>query len=31
MYIYQPARAGFDTRSIFKWTLTGLNKEFSFF
>ena len=24
------ARAGFDTRSIFKWSLTGLNSEFSF-
>ena len=24
------ARAGYDTRSIFKWTLTGLNSEFSF-
>ena len=25
------ARAGYDTRSIFKRTLTGLNSEFSFF
>ena len=24
------ARAGYDTRSIFKWSLTGLNSEFSF-
>ena len=24
------ARAGYDTRSIFKWSLTGLNTEFSF-
>ena len=24
------ARAGYDTRSIFKWNLTGLNSEFSF-
>ena len=23
------ARAGYDTRSIFKWSLTGLNSEFS--
>ena len=23
-------RAGYDTRSIFKWSLTGLNQEFSF-
>ena len=23
-------RAGYDTRSIFKWSLTGLNSEFSF-
>ena len=22
--------AGYDTRSIFKWSLTGLNSEFSF-
>ena len=32
-YIYLPnpsARAGYDTRSIFKWSLTGLNSEFSF-
>ena len=25
------ARAGYDTRSIFKWSLTSLNSEFSFF
>ena len=25
-----PARAGYDTRSIFKQSLTGLNSEFSF-
>ena len=24
------ARAGYDIRSIFKWSLTGLNSEFSF-
>ena len=24
------ARAGYDTRSNFKWSLTGLNSEFSF-
>ena len=24
------ARAGYDTRSIFKWSLTGFNTEFSF-
>ena len=24
------ARAGYDTRSIFKWSLTGLNSEFYF-
>ena len=24
------ARAGYDTRSTFKWSLTGLNSEFSF-
>ena len=32
-YAYLPnpsARAGYDTRSIFKWSLTGLNSEFSF-
>ena len=23
-------RAGYDTRSIFKWSLTGLNSEYSF-
>ena len=32
IYIYTnpSARAGYDTRSIFKWSLTGLNSEFSF-
>ena len=25
------ARAGYDTRSIFKQSLTGFNSEFSFF
>ena len=30
-HIYHPsARAGYDTRSIFKRSLTGLNSEFSF-
>ena len=30
-YLPNPsARAGYDTRSIFKWGLTGLNSEFSF-
>ena len=30
-YLPKPsARAGYDTRSIFKWSLTGLNPEFSF-
>ena len=24
------AWAGYDTRSIFKWSLTGLNSEYSF-
>ena len=24
------ARTGYDIRSIFKWSLTGLNSEFSF-
>ena len=24
------AQAGYNTRSIFKWSLTGLNSEFSF-
>ena len=24
------ARAGYDTRSIFKWSLTGFNSEFPF-
>ena len=33
LYIYSPnpsTRAGYDTRSIFKRSLTGLNSEFSF-
>ena len=32
MYIYinPSARAGYDTRSIFKWSLSGLNSEYSF-
>ena len=31
IHIYQPsARAGYDTRSIFKRSLAGLNSEFSF-
>ena len=33
MYLYLPnpsARAGYDTRSVFKRSLTGLNSEFSF-
>ena len=30
-HIHQPLRSvGYDTRSIFKWSLTGLNSEFSF-
>ena len=29
-YPYLPTRAGYDTRSIFKQSLTGLNSEFSF-
>ena len=30
-YLPNPsARAGYDTRLIFKWSLTGLNSEFSF-
>ena len=30
-YLPNPsARVGYDTRSIFKWSLTGLNSEFSF-
>ena len=30
-YLPNPsARAGYDTRSIFKWSLTGLNSEYSF-
>ena len=30
-YLPNPsARAGYDTRSIFKQSLTGLNSEFSF-
>ena len=31
IHIYQPLHSGrYDTRSIFKWSLTGLNSEFSF-
>ena len=31
LYLTNPsARAGYDTMSIFKWSLTGLNSEFSF-
>ena len=31
LYLPNPsAKAGYDTRSIFKWSLTGLNSEFSF-
>ena len=34
IYIYiftnPSARAGYNTRSIFKWSLTGLNTEYSF-
>ena len=34
IYIYiftnPSARVGYDTRSIFNWSLTGLNSEFSF-
>ena len=30
IYTPPPARAGYDTRSIFKRSLTGLNSEFSF-
>ena len=30
MYTYPSAWAGCDTGSIFKWCLTGLNSEFSF-
>ena len=32
IHIYPPpnTRAGHDTRLIFKWSLTGLNSEFSF-
>ena len=30
-YLPNPsAQAGYDTRSIFKWSLTGLNSEFFF-
>ena len=30
-YLPSPSdRAGYDTKSIFKWSLTGLNLEFSF-
>ena len=30
IFINPSARAGYDTRLIFKWSLTGLNLEFSF-
>ena len=30
IFINPSARAGYDTRPIFKWSLTGLNSEFSF-
>ena len=30
MFTNPTARAGYDTRSIFKWSLTGLNSEYSF-
>ena len=32
LYIFTnpSARAGYDTRSVFKWSSTGLNSEFSF-
>ena len=31
-YLPNPfTRAGYDTRPIFKWSLTSLNSEFSFF
>ena len=30
MFTNPSARAGYDTRSILKWSLTGLNSEFSF-
>ena len=30
LFTQPPARAGYDTRSIFKRSLTGLNSEFSF-
>ena len=32
LYIFTnpSTRGGYDTRSIFKWSLTGLNSEFSF-
>ena len=29
-HTHLPTQAGYDTRSIFKWSLTGLNSEFSF-
>ena len=29
MFTNPSARVGYDTRSIFKWGLTGLNLEFS--
>ena len=30
LFTNPPARAGYDTRSIFKRSLTGFNSEFSF-
>ena len=30
MFTNPSSRAGYDTRSIFKWSLTGFNSEFSF-
>ena len=30
LFTQPPARAGYDTRSIFKRSLTGLNSEFPF-
>ena len=30
LFTHPSARAGYDTRSIFKRSLTGLNSEFSF-
>ena len=30
LFVFTNPSAGYDTRSIFKWNLTGLNSEFSF-